>query len=503
MDPAQIVLESELVVDGGQLPADLTAPVSAAATMAHRSHGSSSWRRLHESTIQMRWVVVREAATVLFLDIPALVAAAIAVGSVYRSYSVIVDLLGPFRSNSKIAAMRKVAFTHFALIVLDLLTIFALLLLVATVYRLPKTLRKIQGAENVWNRKGRHWARPTLSANIDAGDLSGKATPRRANWYILKRAAKVICDALLAILFLASMIIPSKTVQVMADLQLLFWFQTPREHQIEAKRSGPARRSNEPSGCAANALQPVPVTQLAAPWVCAIVIATIYWFCAFGIWTAGEPASAGTVTGSSSGSGSYAFESPVAVAAAVGLEGEDEVELDITWAWLGGGFLFTLCCLVSCCVCCDFRLTHYLDIGVDGADRRGLSAGDWRRDGASKRQRYTAAANIAWYHLSTVPLDCTLEVMSLLATAVIFCSHWRWAELKRASGPSLSIKGWEELRWERYSAVSFVFVQWLFDIPAVCMLVVLMVRSRHPLPHLPSGHSKRDMLSHLWVPVCR
>ena len=121
-------------------------------------------------------------------------------------------------------ALRMAVVTQTSLLLLDIVTVPPAMLLLGTGYRLPRTLRKLAGCANAPGRNGRHWATLTRKAHVPAGEGQGRR-PRRANWYVMKRAAKVLLDIPLAVLLLVAAACPTRTIPVLADVRRLFWYR--------------------------------------------------------------------------------------------------------------------------------------------------------------------------------------------------------------------------------------------------------------------------------------
>ena len=128
-------------------------------------------------------------------------------------------------------ALRMAVVTQTSLLLLDIVTVPPAMLLLGTGYRLPRTLRKLAGCANAPGRNGRHWATLTRKAQVPAGAGQDRR-PRRANWYVMKRAAKVLLDIPLAVLLLVAAACPTRTILVLADARRLFWCRWPLGDEV-------------------------------------------------------------------------------------------------------------------------------------------------------------------------------------------------------------------------------------------------------------------------------
>jgi hypothetical protein len=127
--------------------------------------------------------------------------------------------------------LRRVVVAHLILLLLDIATLVATVLLVVTVYRLRRTLLKIFGYVNVKGRTDKHWSHRALSCRLWPADVVGPSlhehpiavacsqmtsgplrtqTPRRWNLFVLKRASKVLADIPLAVLCCVAIACPWK-----------------------------------------------------------------------------------------------------------------------------------------------------------------------------------------------------------------------------------------------------------------------------------------------------
>jgi hypothetical protein len=397
-----------------------------------------------------------------------------------------------------------VAFKHVLLTVLDLATVPAFLLLVVTVYRLPKTLRKLGGYENVWNRTGRHWSTLTLRANMRASG-SGKSRASRANYYILKRAAKLFSDVAIAVLLCISALVPWKLPCVLADLRLILWYKTPEQNATETGGDSPqpgilnthaalnellngpdadppAVHTSRPGGSildtrtsehrerrqAAGKL----LIQMYAPWCIAVVIGSIWVITTYS-----------AVMMSLFPDWCQDFEDSIVQdgsGSAIGLFDAAQPTLEVHCIWLPSGLLLLTCC----CCCCGCYFTDYR-----GSDCKGsvdsccpllltveqvATMQDCLRDGMSKRTRYQTLQRLTLCHFLLLPLDVIVEPVFVASLLVLKLTRWRYPPLKRQAKDAIKVSGWCHQRGQRYKYVTWHMIQWLLDFPAVLVLLVLI-----------------------------
>eukprot|EP01050_Picozoa_sp_SAG11_P011828 SAG11_NODE_1280_length_5314_cov_2.956472_1_plen_649_part_00 len=433
---------------------------------------------------------MQETLNLIALDIPCFVCALLVTCTGYRAVPLLRDLNQALRSPARGSAephseARRVVLAHLLLIALDLITVPAALLILLTLYRLPKTLRKLGGA-NVWNREGRHWSRMTLRAHIkDTSSAAlpqfishsgaGKSSPRRANMYILKVAAKIIADVLLLGLLAVPAMIPFKTQQVASDVALLRWCETPEQYQRRNQgRNTDRERSGKPTGSVVN-LESAPALHvlllLWAVFLVGLALLVQYLF-------PSEPIADWSLVPSGSGSSSSWIGEEVSA--------ESYDAGATSWIAIGAALslLMVVCC---CCQKCDW------EYGCEVSHSQ-----HWRvthrilKDGIGSNQRQSAALEIAIYHFLLIPLDLTLEPLCMVTASLMVLTGWRASNLRMAAGPCFTVKRWESHRLSRYWKVLECFWQWLLDLPAVAMLVVLILSLLRAWPVLT------DLIAWAW-----
>lgn len=483
-------------------------------------------RYLDSRAVELRLIVVWEALKVIVLDVPTFVAASLNILLVYRSVAVCKDVCSEKRTTGSDRAedseglvtvvmhaqtaaelrvpplqaprsatsrydkdtatqmrMRAVVWGHLLLTILDVLTLGAFLILVVTMYRLPKTMRKLGGYENVWNRTGRHWS--TFSLHIDVPRNRGftygtKCTPRRANFYILKRAAKVLTDIAIAVPLIACALIPWKLPLIIADLRLLLWYKAPEGRattRMQYTRRTPGLilpeqpRETKPRGCIlGNQLHKPRASKglkdcIRASWMLGIVAASIVAFVIH--WSAIKLFAANIVPNDWCQSNEMMeFEGGSSSAASANLVIGDACMLGV----LAVPILVACCCCCCCCcvlhILCDGDMFEY---GVEAIQYLKLE------DGMRRTVRYGALQRLVYLHFLLLPIDLCVEPICLVFLLVLKVTRWRYAPLDEDAGTSLTVAGWIAERPDRYLCTAWHTIQWLLDFPAVLMLLILII----------------------------
>lgn len=390
------------------------------------------------------------------------------------------------------AEWRAVVLQHMWLSILDLLTLAAFVVCFVPPYgwlRLPKTIAKLCGCKNVSDRESKHWSYNGLVLSVYFGKQASEARQLRAcsksfladrwNWYILKRALKVLLDLRVLIVGMVIAPIAWRWPLILADLKRLNAYRTPSQQRAHYRvaRDRPAPEPVMPDGAALRAMGQNHVASyfqyMLGVWL--IVISLITWFHR-------------AITAADREAEQRAADKARAALEADSSQSisDEEDLLSFSFNRSGGsqaGILLVAGAVMGCCCCCWCCCYFFKnnpcndDDGCDcSCDDCGLFSKVSRLDhGVKSWQRQRCQVSVLLYHVLMAPVDILIELPALLLATIIVCTYWRYPSMSRKAGSAFTLRDWELKRTQRLKAVLSSVYQWLQDLPAIPALVILLL----------------------------